>query len=215
MAVTDAVPPVSVRRVRGYAVAMRIFLILAGLAFSLAAASQEIWRWVDKNGIVHYADQPNSPNAELITVVEPNAYEGEAATPDSVASGSAEPEESPSVSPYELLSIVQPTPDEVFFGSDATVSVQADLQGTLRPDHSVAFFLNGNRRPAAGLGMELTGLARGTYFLRASILDQNGSPVITSQQTTFHVRQASTQNPQTPVPSRPRPRPTPAPAPGN
>jgi hypothetical protein len=197
---------------------MRILLILAGLTLSLAAASQEIYRWVDKNGTVHYSDQPDSPNAVLINVIEPNAYEGEAATADSGASGSASAEQDsePSVSPYESLSIVQPPPDEVFFGSDATVSVQADLQGTLLPDHSVVFFLNGNRRPASGLGMELSGLARGTYFLRASILDQNGDPVITSQQTTFHVRQASTQNPQTPVPARPQlpkpPKPTPRPA---
>ena len=32
---------------------MRILLILAGLALALAAASQEIYRWVDKDGIVH------------------------------------------------------------------------------------------------------------------------------------------------------------------
>jgi len=199
---------------------MRILLILAGLAFSLAAASQEIYRWVDKDGIVHYEDQPDSPNAKLITVIEPNAYEGEAATPDSGTSDSSEPEEVSSVSPYEQFSIVQPTPDEVFFGSDAAVSVQADLQGTLRPDHSVVFFLNGNRRPASGLGMELTGLERGTYFLRASILDQNGNPVITSQQTTFHVRQTSVKNPQNPLAPKPKPKPkppqpAPKPAPGN
>jgi hypothetical protein len=106
----------------------------------------------------------------------------------------------------------------VFFGSDAAVSVQADLQGTLRPDHSVVFFLNGNRRPASGLGMELTGLERGTYFLRASILDQNGNPVITSQQTTFHVRQTSVKNPQNPLAPKPKPKPpqpAPKPAPGN
>ncbi len=200
---------------------MRILLILAGLALSLAAASQEIYRWVDKDGVVHYADQPGSADAKLVTVIEPNAYEGESATPDGGASGSSssEPEEPSTVSPYESLSIVQPPPDEVYFGSDAAVSVQADLQGTLLPDHSVVFFLNGNRRPASGLGMQLSGLTRGTYFLRASILDRNGDPVITSQQTTFHVRQASTQNPQTPVPprpgSKPKPKPTPKPATGN
>lgn len=191
---------------------MRILLILAGLTLSLAAASQEIYRWVDKNGIVHYSDQPDSPNAELIDVIEPNAYEGEATTQDSGASAPASADEEasePSVSPYESLSIVEPTPDQVFFGSDAAVSVQADLQGTLRPDHSVVFFVNGNRTPSNGLGLQLSGLARGTYFLRASILDRNDKPVISSQQTTFHVRQASTQNSQTPVPDRPKvPRPS-------
>ena len=193
---------------------MRILLILAGMALSLAAASQEIYRWVDKNGQVHYSDQPDSPNAELINVIEPNAYEAVDAAQAS-SSGEAEEADEPGVSPYDSLSIVQPTPEQVFLGSDVVVTVVADLQGTLRPDHSVVFFLNGNRRQGDGLSAEFSGLARGTYFLRASILDQNGDPVVTSQQTNFHVRQASTKNPQTPVPGRPQlptPKPTPKPA---
>lgn len=198
---------------------MRILLILAGLALSLAAASQEIWRWVDKNGTVHFADQPGAPDAELITVLEPNASDSSSEAEDSsaaVASVGSAPEEAADVPPYDGLSIVSPPPDEVFFGSDATVSVEADLQGTLRPDHSVVFLVNGNRHAADGLSMELSGLARGSYLLRASIVDRRGNPVITSQQTTFHVRQASIQNQQRGIPvrpPRPAPRPTPLPAP--
>ena len=33
-------------------------------------------------------------------------------------------------------------------------TVSADLQGTLRPDHQVVFFVNGNRKPASGLSTE-------------------------------------------------------------
>ena len=182
---------------------MRIFLILAGLAVSLAAQSQtqEIYRWVDKDGIVHYSDQPGAANAERVILADPNAYDSE--SPDFASSGD-ETDEPPVASQYESLSIAQPTPDQVFFGSDATVSVVADLGGTLQPDHSLVFFVNGNRRPAAaGLGLQLTGLARGSHFLRATVLDRNGEPLISSQQITFHVRQASTQNPQSRVPARP------------
>jgi Domain of unknown function (DUF4124) len=196
---------------------MRALLVLAGLTISLAAASQEIYRWVDKNGIVHYSDQPDSPDAKLIDVIEPSTYEGGEETDDDSApalAGSGD-EDEPGVPPYESLSIVSPTPDQVFFGGDAPVTVAANLDGTLRPDHSVVFFVNGNRRQADGLSLDLGVLERGTYFLRASILDQNGRPVITSQQTTFHVRQPSIHSPQSPQaprpPSRPRPRPTPTP----
>jgi Domain of unknown function (DUF4124) len=198
---------------------MRILLILAGLAMSLAAASQEIYRWVDKDGIVHYSDQPGASNAELINVIEPNAYEGVAAAGDnSGSSADTSGNGSGTVSPYQSLSIVSPTPDQVFFGADAVVTVSADLQGTLHPDHQVVFFVNGNRKEATGLSTELTGLDRGTYFLRASILDQNGDPVITSQQITFHVRQPSINSPQSPQgpkpakPPKPTPKPTPKPA---
>ena len=200
---------------------MRIPLILAGMTLSLAAASQEIYRWVDKDGIVHYSDQPGASNAELINVIEPNAYEGAAAAPDANPQGSDSGDNSGASeanSPYQSLSIVSPTPDEVFFGTDSVVTVSADLQGTLRPDHQVVFFVNGNRKPAEGLSTELTGLDRGTYFLRASILDQNGDPVITSQQTQFHVRAPSIHSPQSPQaprpakPPKPTPKPTPKPA---
>ena len=204
---------------------MRSLLILAGLAISLAAFSQEIYRWVDKDGIVHYSDQPGASNAELINVIEPNGYEGAEAAPEANSQGddggsdSGDNSSGPArISPYQSLSIVSPTPDQVFFGADAVVTVSADLQGTLRPDHQVVFFLNGNRKPATGLSTELTGLERGTYFLRASILDQNGDPVITSQQITFHVRQPSINSPQSPQapkpakPPKPTPKPTPKPA---
>ncbi len=195
---------------------MRMLLVLAGLAVSLAAFSQEIYRWVDKDGIVHYADQPGSDKAELISVAEPNAYESADTAPaDSPGGGSSDAGTGePEVSPYTSLAIVSPEQDQVFFGADSVVSVQADLQGTLRPDHQVVFFVNGNRHEANGLSLELSGLDRGTYFLRASILDQNGKPVITSQQTTFHVRQPSIKSPQSPQAKPKPPKPAPKPATG-
>ncbi len=192
---------------------MRILLILAGLMLPLVATPQEIYRWVDKDGIVHYADQPGSPDAVLVTVVAPNAYESD--SPGNAAPSYNPPDDGSDSPMYESLRIVQPTPDQVFFGSDATVSVVAELGGELQPDHAIMFFVNGNLRTAEdGYGLTLTGLPRGSHFLRAVVYDSNRQAVISSQQVTFHVRQASTQNPQTPVPARPQvPRPTPAPTP--
>lgn len=197
---------------------MRGMLILAGLTMSLAAASQEIYRWVDKNGIVHYSDQPGAPNAELIDVIEPNAYDS-ADTSLAGSTGTVAGDGGQDVAPYGSLSIVSPEPDQVFFGADAVVTVAASLDGTLQPDHEVVFFVNGDRRPASGLSLELSNLDRGTYFLRASVLDQGGKPVVSSQQTTFHVRMPSILSPQSPqapskpgTPSRP-PQPTPTPTP--
>ena len=197
---------------------MRILLILAGVALSLAAASQEIYRWVDKDGIVHYSDQPGAANAVLIDVIEPNAYEAQGA-PAASAGRTSEPDEETDVSPYTSLSISSPSPDEVFFGADAIVNVSANLQGTLRPDDTLVFFLNGNRTNADGFGTEYAGLARGSYALRASVLDASGKPVITSPQTTFHVRQPSINSPQSPTappkpqPPKPVPKPKPTPRP--
>jgi len=187
---------------------MRMMLILAGLMLSLAAESQEIYRWVDKDGIVHYADQPGAADAELVTIVGANTYEAEAPGFESGATAS----ETPELATYDSLTIVQPTPDQVFFGADAPVTVAAELGGTLRSDHTLVFFLNGERVPATGgQSAQLSNLERGSYFLSAAVLDQSGAPLLSSQQVTFHVRQPSINTPQSPQ-NRPRPVPRPLPA---
>jgi len=186
---------------------MRMVLILAGLMLSLAAEPQEIYRWVDKDGVVHYADQPGAPDAKRVEIAGANTYE--AMPPDFRDTTSNQPTAVPA---YDSLSIVEPTQDQVFFGADASVTVAAELGGTLRLDHTLVFFLNGNRVPAeAGAPVQLSSLARGTHFLRAAVLDPNGAPVISSQQITFHVRQPSINTPQSPQ-NRPRPAPRPTPA---
>ncbi len=185
---------------------MRILLILAGLLVSLAAEPQEIYRWVDKDGVVHYADQPGASNAERVYVTEPNAYESTPSFGD-YAPREGEQDEPADENPYTSLAIVQPTPDQVFFGADATVVASVELSTPLRPDHTLVYFVNGNRMPAtSGLNLTLSGLERGTHFLRASVLDQNGQPLITSQQITFHVRMPSINSPQSPQ-ARPKPPP--------
>jgi hypothetical protein len=197
---------------------MRTALIVAGLLVSLAAQPQDIYKWVDKDGVVHYADQPGSPDAELV----PYPGLGFAAPDDSEPPPLYEPErrDEPPVGPtYQTLRILSPSPDEVFYGGDVSVPVQVELDRDLRPGDTVVIFLDGQRVPdAEGLSATLTGLTRGTHFVRAAVTDENGSAVITSQQVTFHLRQASIATPATgpavKPPARPPttpPRPTPRP----
>jgi hypothetical protein len=191
--------------------AMRILLLLAGLTLSLTALPQEIYRWVDQDGVTHYSDQPGVPGAERVILVSPNTYGQEPSDLGPYAATRNGDEEEPETGSYTSLTIVQPTPDQTFFGADATVSAAVDLGGTLRSDHTIVYFVDGTRRAAdAGGGLTLTGLERGSHFLRAAVLDQNGNPLITSPQITFHLRQPSVNTPQSPQrPPPPKPRPTP------
>jgi hypothetical protein len=126
---------------------MRTALILAGMMFSLAAEPQEIYRWVDKDGVVHYADQPGAPDAQRVEIANANEYE---AVPQESGGGATynEPAAPPPYD-YDSVTIAQPTPDQVFFGADASVMVSAEIGGTLQPDHTLVFFLDGNRVSAA------------------------------------------------------------------
>ena len=187
---------------------MRIALILAGWLLSLAALPQEIYRWVDKDGVIHYADRPGTAGAERVRLQGLNEYEAQPANGDTGAGAPEQP-----AAAYRSLRITRPAPDEVFFGGDARVSVAAEVDGALQPGHTVVFLLDGTRLPeAAGLSTEFGPLERGSHFLRAAVLDQNGEPAITSPQITIHVRQTSIQNPQQ-RPSAPPAPPTPQPVP--
>ena len=60
---------------------MRTVLLIAGLLVSLVAWPQEIYRWVDKDGLVHYADQPGAPDAVLVPYAGHGATRGDAQPP--------------------------------------------------------------------------------------------------------------------------------------
>jgi hypothetical protein len=188
---------------------MRTMLLIAGLLVSLVAWPQEIYRWVDKDGIVHYADQPGAPDAVLV----PNALLGtapqEAAPPDLYQSS---PQAQPIGPTYQSLQITSPTPDETFYGGNVSVDVRLQLDRDLRPGDKLVVFLDGQRAPEfSGMSTTLAGLTRGTHSLRAAVLDSSGNPVITSPQINFFLQQASIATPPTGPSVKPRPKPTPLP----
>ncbi|MBS1199928.1 MAG: uncharacterized protein H6R27_606 [Proteobacteria bacterium] len=191
-------------------------MLIAGLLVSLAAQPQEIYRWVDKDGIVHYADQPGSPDAVRVPYHGGPPSSADAEPP---ALYESDRQDGPPTGPtYESLRIISPAPDEVFFGGDVSVNVQLDLDRDLRPGDTLVVFVDGQRAPAfAGLSTTITGLARGTHFLRAAVTDEAGSVVITSPQINFHLRQESIAQPPTgptlrPPPPKPKPKPATPPA---
>ena len=173
---------------------MRTALVIAGLLISLTAQPQEIYRWVDKDGIVHYADQPGAPDAERVPYPGLNGPSPDAETP---ALYESDRQDGPPTGPtYESLRINSPAPDEVFYGTDVEVSVQLELDRDLRPGDRLVVFIDGQRAPEfGGLSTSLTGLTRGTHFVRAAVLDDAGSVVISSPQVTFHLRQATIATP--------------------
>jgi hypothetical protein len=193
---------------------MRTLLLIVGLLVSLVAWPQEIYRWVDKDGIVHYADQPGAPDAVLVPYAGLGTAPQESAPPDLYQS---EPPARPAGPAYQSLRITSPAADESFYGADATVSVQLELDRDLRPGDKLVVFIDGKRAPEfSGMSTTLTGLSRGTHFLRAAVVDGAGNVVITSPQLNFYLRQASTAAPPTghsvsPLPRPPGPRPTPLP----
>jgi len=191
---------------------MRTILLIAGMLVSLVAWPQEIYRWVDKDGIVHYADQPGSPEAVLVPYSGQSTAPPEDAAPPELYQSQSQAQ--PGGPTYQSLRITSPAADESFYGGDVSVSVQLQLDRDLRPGDKLVLFLDGRRvSEFAGTSTTLTGLTRGTHTLRAAVLDNSGSAVISSPQINFFLKQASIATPPTGPSVKPPGRPTPAPLP--
>jgi hypothetical protein len=174
-------------------------LLLAGVA---AAAT---YKWVDKNGVVHYSDRP-VPGAVLVdlgktqTYTPPVASERNRQQPDPTA---------PVDSSYRDLDLWRPYADETFRNTGNVVPVRLRLEPELRPGHSIWIYLDGRRvdgLPETGDSFELTEIWRGTHTLTAMVVDGDGKQIIRSQTVTFHMHQTGLMTPgsrvnRTPPPS--------------
>lgn len=177
-----------------------IWLVLL-CVWALGAQAQEVWRWVDENGVVHFEDRPR-PGAERIELSGPQTF-----TPPPIPERRTEEPAAPEPEPapgYTGFSIVAPAAGETLWNIGGQLPVQLDIQPGLRSGHRLQVYFDGQRREDVPQATQfvLPEVWRGEHQLRAAIVDGQGREVASTATITFYVQQASIQNP-----NRPRPRP--------
>jgi hypothetical protein len=170
---------------------MRILTSILCLLLSGWATAAETYRWVDKDGMVHYSDQPH-PGAERVELLT-------APPPGSVAPVAPQARPTTPLAPfvYAGCEITSPNADQVFFSVPA-VSVSLTVLPALQSGHRITMQVNGRALaewPPSSSGFMLQNLNRGSYSLQARILDENGRAVCTSRTLNFHIRQPSLLSP--------------------
>jgi hypothetical protein len=180
--------------------------ILVGAALCAAvmaapAFADEVYRWVDEDGVVHYSDTPRD-GAEKVEVRDPQTFSGRAALNATPTARDATPvvESGPAVV-YRSVRIATPAHDAVAWntGGELTVEVAVEPALNVAAGHRVMVYLDGARvagTPMASTSLKLSGVVRGTYELYATVVDGSGTHLAQSDPITFHVRQTSIQNPQ-------------------
>ena len=196
---------------------MRWALPFVALLLAATASAATLYRWVDKNGVVHYSDRP-APGATTVNVESAQTFPAQPAAP-----ATSRPASSTTAAPaatYETLELWKPENDETFINTANQVEVRLRVEPDLQPGHSIWIYLDGKRvdgLPQAGETFTLNEVWRGTHTLNAIITDRGGAPLIRSQSVTFHVQQNNVNSPQR-ANQAPPPRPTPRPVggrPGN
>lgn len=171
-------------------------LLGAFLSLSSAAASGQIYRWVDEDGVVHYSDEPH-PGAEEIELE--SAPTISMPRPRSTVRRQAEPRDEgddADAGAYESLAVAQPAAEETLWNIEGVLNVALNLQPALESGHQVRVYLDGTPRMVSGTRFQLEEVYRGEHNLQAEVLDEAGSLLIRSEPIRFYVQQTSVLNPQ-------------------
>jgi len=193
--------------------------LLCTALFAVPAVADEIYRWVDDQGVLHFSDVPQD-GAETVELPPPATYTPPPSRQSAAARrGRQSAERTPDG--YEGLTIVSPAAEETIWNTAGVINVAVSPAPGLQDGHSVNIFLNGrliDSKAPTGLSAEVTDVPRGEHTVTAEIRDAAGRRVISAQPVTFYYRQTLIPNATTPRirPSpavRPRPRARTAPAP--
>jgi hypothetical protein len=170
---------------------MRIIYLLVLLAWSWTAAAQDVWKYVDEQGVTHYTDQfvPGAVKVQLssgsATAAEPASNRG-SATSDMTR---AAPQRA-----YRSFQIVRPANQDSVVNTGGALQVVMTLEPALLSGHSVTLYLDGKlvpEYPPNSLDHELQNVPRGEHTLVGVIIDENARRVLETAKVTFTLRQNS------------------------
>lgn len=160
--------------------------------FAAPVLAQTVWKWKDKDGVVHYSDQPG-PGAERVEL------RSQTYTPQTVAPSSSDSSKTPTAVPaYTNLEIWKPSPESTISGTGGTVSVGIRVEPALAAAHTLWLYLDGRRVDGFAPNSteyELMEVPRGEHTLTAVIADGKGQQVLTGKPVMFYMQQASVLRP--------------------
>ena len=164
-----------------------VFLFLALLP---VAQAQELWRYVDEHGVIHYSDRPFK-DAVRVQLPDSGRWWGHAARsskpPPPVTRSAAAPEV-----PLPELAIVRPAAEETVRGAGGELEVALAMEASPE-DGRLVLELDGVEAAWQGSPplVRLTQVWRGEHRLRARLLDANNRELAASEEVLFYKREPS------------------------
>jgi hypothetical protein len=169
---------------------LKILLLLTMVLGSSSLCAAVVWKWVDKNGVTHYSDQPVT-GAVQIDLQNVQTYKAE----DAAIPESTKPSRPPTgPKPYASIGISAPTNEQTLTGTGGQVTVSVQVDPSLQSGDSVRLMMNGqvvSEPSSSATNFELKDVPRGTHILLASVVNGEGQIVIQSAPVTFFMRQQS------------------------
>lgn len=183
-----------------------LFLLLLAPLAAVAAGKPEVYKWVDKNGVVHYTDKPPSDGAPPAKLPPLQTYKG--GTPPPIEQFVARPEAPRKAAPGGdvQLELLAPVNEETFRSGERTIPVAVTVTPALDPSHRLVYLLDGAPRsePTTETSYALTEVDRGTHQVSVMLTSEDGAEISRSSAVTVHMKPpvaSSTKTVPTPTPN--------------
>ncbi len=175
---------------------MRTLMIISLALLSLVAQAT-VYKWVDKDGKVHYSDEPN-PQAQAVEFTDKTQNQISLETPK------------PLPDPIEVeqvgyaLKILSPQHEETIRDNAGDFQVQVEVEPELASGHFLQLYIDGISSSDAQRSnlFQLKNIDRGEHTLQLKAVQQNGKVLASSSPITIFLHQAGLMQPAFPAPGK-------------
>ena len=165
---------------------MRAFTLFSLLLLSLFAQAT-VYKWVDKDGKVHYSDEPH-PNAEVVELKEKTL--NQIALPP--VKNDADDSQVIQQIQYQVV-ITSPTEEETVRDNNGDFQVTATVTPEIKSQYLMALKLDGQTvgQPQVGGIFQLKNIDRGEHTIVVDAMTQNGKVFASSSPRKIFLHQAA------------------------
>ncbi|ABI37340.1 conserved hypothetical protein [Shewanella sp. MR-4] len=165
---------------------MRVLTLISLLLLSLLAQAT-VYKWVDKDGKVHYSDEPH-PNAEVVELKEKTL--NQIALPP--VKNDANDSQVIQQIQYQVV-ITSPMEEETVRDNNGDFQVTATVTPEIKSQYLMALKLDGQMvgQPQVGGIFQLTNIDRGEHTIVVDTMTQNGKVFASSSPRKIFLHQAA------------------------
>lgn len=183
---------------------MKLLVFIISVVLTATVSAEEIYKWVDGAGNVHYGDQPQGSRATkmkelpgLSTYAPPPVVEEkEAVSGDGDGDGDATAaavEEQEPVAAYREIRLIKPEKEETIHSNEGLVDIFIALSPVLQKDDYFKVSLDGTALPQkySSTVINLTGIDRGEHTVSVGVYNKAGVKKIGSASHKFYLHKVT------------------------
>ncbi|HET7921371.1 MAG TPA: DUF4124 domain-containing protein [Gammaproteobacteria bacterium] len=169
---------------------LSLLLVLALLP-GLAGQADQVYKWVDAQGNVHYSDKPH-PGAKKVQVVKPQSYAAPAPPAGNAETGDRRPPPPEKKAPRQYTLTISSPAQGATIRNTRSVTVSVSVTPGLAQGDVLIFSLDGNNRGPLHNTTSVTydDVDRGAHTVTATLITAGGQ-TIQATPVTFYLHQAT------------------------